>query len=345
MKTDNDKILITGAAGFIGASLCKRLLNNNESIIGLDNLNSYYDKNLKLDRLKNLDDAISKSKGTFEFLNYDLLDDTLLKSVFSENKIKLVVHLAAQAGVRYSLLNPKEYIKSNIDGFFNLIESCRKFKILDFIYASSSSVYGGNKKLPYQEDVSVDHPISLYAATKKSNELIAHSYSHLYGLKVTGLRFFTVYGPWGRPDMAPMIFANSIFNGKPIDIYNFGNMKRDFTYIDDVVEGIFRCCYKESTIDKDFDLLNPNPSTSFAPFRIFNIGNSSPVDLLKFVEILENEIGKKAIKIFKPIQSGDVNSTFSDNAKLFEWVNFKPSITLEDGIKSFIIWYKNYYKI
>ena len=345
MKSEDGKILITGVAGFVGAALCKRLLENKESVIGIDNLNSYYDKNLKLDRLENLQCVVKENEGKLKFIDFDLIENKLIEKIFSENKIKLVIHLAAQAGVRYSLTNPREYIKSNIDSFFNVIENCRKFKILDFIFASSSSVYGGNKKIPYQENAPVDHPISLYAATKKSNELIAHTYSHLYGLRVTGLRFFTVYGPWGRPDMAPMIFTNSIINGKPIDIYNFGNMKRDFTYIDDVVEGIFRCCYKQSSVDKNFDFLKPNPSTSFAPFRVFNIGNSSPVGLLKFIEILENELGKKAIRNLKPIQPGDVNVTYSDNSKLKEWINFKPSTSLEDGIKRFIFWYKNYYQI
>ena len=337
-------ILVTGASGFIGAALAIRLIKNGENVIGLDNLNPYYDPNLKKSRLKNIESILKDSSGHWKFYNSSLENQTDLKNIFNTHYPNIVINLAAQAGVRNSIKNPFPYIQSNLVGFSNLLEQCRCYEVVNFIFASSSSVYGGNKKLPFSEYQSVDHPVSLYGATKKANELLAHSYSHLYGIPSTGLRFFTVYGPWGRPDMAPMIFAKSIITKKPINVFNFGKMKRDFTYIDDVVEGIFRCCYKPAFIDKNFNAENPNQSSSFAPFRIFNIGNSQPVELLRFIKILEEELGLEAIKNFLPIQPGDVEATAANTDLLESWVGFKPSTTIETGIKSFAKWYLDYFK-
>ena len=339
MKT----ILVTGAAGFIGAALVMRLIENGENVIGLDNLNSYYDPNLKELRLKRIQTVLEKSPGKWTFYKSSLENQTDLKKIFNEHSPTIVVNLAAQAGVRYSIENPSSYIQSNLVGFSNLLEQCRHHEVRNLIFASSSSVYGGNKKLPFSEIHSVDHPVSLYAATKKTNELMAHSYSHLYGIPSTGLRFFTVYGPLGRPDMAPMIFAKSILDQKPINVFNYGKMKRDFTYIDDIVEGVYRCCYKPAYIDKEFDFLNPNQSTSFAPFRIFNIGNSKPIALLKFIEILEEELGFKAVKNFMPMQAGDVESTSANIDLLENWVGFRPSYSIERGLNKFAKWFLDYY--
>ena len=339
MKT----ILVTGAAGFIGAALAIRLIENGENVIGLDDLNSYYDPNLKESRLKNIKLISSMAKGQWKFYKSSLDNQTDLKHLFDTHSPTIVINLAAQAGVRYSIENPYSYIQSNLVGFSNLLEQCRHHSVDNLIFASSSSVYGGNKKLPFYESQSVDHPVSLYAATKKSNELMAHSYSHLYGIPCTGLRFFTVYGPWGRPDMAPMIFAKSILNKDPISVFNFGNMKRDFTYIDDIIEGVYRCCYKPAHIDKNFDAINPNQSTSFAPFRIFNIGNSQSIELLRFIELLENELGVKAIKNFQPIQPGDVEATAANTDLLHSWIDFKPSTSIESGVHNFAKWYIDYY--
>ena len=338
------KILVTGASGFIGAALVTRLIENGENVIGLDNLNSYYDPNLKESRLKKINSVLDISSGKWKFYKTSLENQTDLKYIFNTHSPEIVINLAAQAGVRYSIDNPSSYIQSNLVGFSNLLEQCRNHEVDNLIFASSSSVYGGNKKLPFSESQSVDHPVSLYAATKKANELMAHSYSHLYGIPCTGLRFFTVYGPWGRPDMAPMIFAKSILERKAINIFNYGKMRRDFTYIDDIVEGVYRCCYKPAYIDKYFDYINPNQSTSFAPFRIFNIGNSKPVELLKFIEILEDELGVKAIKNFLPIQPGDVESTAANTDLLESWIDFKPSTLIETGVNRFAEWYLNYYK-
>jgi len=337
-------ILVTGAAGFIGAALSVRLLKKGENVIGIDDLNSYYDPTLKNSRLKEIQLVSSSSSGTWSFHKSSLEDQFSLEKIFSTYSPDVVVNLAAQAGVRYSIENPSSYIKSNLVGFSNLLELCRQHKVANLVYASSSSVYGGNKKLPFCEFQSVDHPVSLYASTKKANELMAHSYSHLYGIPCTGLRFFTVYGPWGRPDMAPMIFAKSILSGKPINVFNFGKMKRDFTYIDDVVEGVYRCCYKPAYVDKDFDALMPNPASSFAPSRIFNIGNSHPTPLLKFIETLEDELGHKAIKNLLPIQPGDVESTAANTDLLEKWIDFKPFTSIETGISKFAKWYIDYYK-
>ena len=339
MKT----ILVTGASGFIGAALVIRLVQNGENVIGLDDLNSYYDPKLKESRLKNIDSVLDSAPGKWKFYKASLENKTDLKDIFNSYSPKIVINLAAQAGVRYSIENPSSYIQSNLVGFSNLLEQCRHYEVDNLIFASSSSVYGGNKKLPFSESQSVDHPVSLYAATKKANELMAHSYSHLYGIPCTGLRFFTVYGPWGRPDMAPMIFAKSILNKKPINVFNFGKMKRDFTYIDDIVEGLYRCCYKPAYIDLNFDQMNPNLNTSFAPFRIFNIGNSQPVELLRFIEILEYELGLKAIKNFLPIQPGDVEATAANTDLLESWIDFKPRISIEIGVKKFAKWYLDYY--
>ncbi len=338
------KILVTGAAGFIGAALVIRLLEKGENVIGLDSLNSYYDPQLKEYRLKEIELVCANSSGRWTFYKSSLESEVDLKDIFRTHSPEIVVNLAAQAGVRYSLENPSSYIQSNLVGFSNLLEKCRHYSVSNLIFASSSSVYGGNKKLPFCETDSVDHPVSLYASTKKANELMAHSYSHLYGIPLTGLRFFTVYGPWGRPDMAPMIFAKSILNQEPIKIFNFGKMRRDFTYINDIVEGVCRCCYKPAYVDKDFDALNPNQSSSFAPFRIFNIGNSKPIELLRFIEILENELGEKAIKNFLPIQPGDVEATAANTDLLEEWIDFKPSTSIEIGVKNFAKWYLDYHE-
>jgi len=338
------KILVTGAAGFIGAAIVIRLLEKGENVIGLDNLNSYYDTNLKESRLKEINLIAEKTFGKWNFFKTDLQNESSLKEIFAIHSPEVVINLAAQAGVRYSIDNPSSYIQSNLVGFSNLLEQCRHYSVSNLIFASSSSVYGGNKRLPFCESHSVDHPVSLYASTKKANELIAHSYSHLYGIPCTGLRFFTVYGPWGRPDMAPMIFAKSILNHEPINVFNFGNMRRDFTYIDDIVEGIYRCCYKPAYINKNFDALNPDQSTSFAPYRVFNIGNSQPVELLKFIEILEDALGIKAKKNLLPIQPGDVEATAANTDLLKSWVNFQPKTKLEFGINKFAKWYLEYYK-
>ena len=337
-------ILLTGAAGFIGAALAIKLLENGENVIGLDDLNAYYETKLKEDRLKEIQKVSDSSSGKWKFYKSSLENEASLKRIFSEHLPNIVINLAAQAGVRYSIENPFAYVQSNLVGFSTLLEQCRNFSVENLIFASSSSVYGGNKKLPFCESDSVDHPVSLYASTKKANELMAHSYSHLYNIPCTGLRFFTVYGPWGRPDMAPMIFAKSIINRKPINVFNYGKMKRDFTYIDDIVEGVYRCCYKPAYIDKDFDRQEPSPSNSFSPFRIFNIGNSQPVELLRFIEILENEIGVKAIKNFQPMQPGDVVSTAANTELLEKWIDFKPSTSIEIGVSKFAKWYLKYYK-
>ena len=334
-------ILVTGAAGFIGFHLCKRLLNDGEEVVGIDNINDYYDPELKNSRLNILTSFNGK---LFSFFKGNLEDQQSMKTIFLKHKPKVVINLAAQAGVRYSLENPKSYIDSNLVGFINILEECRRHNIEHLIYASSSSVYGGNTKMPFSESDNVDHPVSIYAATKKSNELMAHSYSHLYGLPTTGLRFFTVYGPWGRPDMAPMIFAKSILKNESIKVFNYGEMERDFTYIDDVVEGIIRCCYKEACVDENFNPLNPNPSTSLVPYRIFNIGNSNPVNLTYFIELLEKNLGKKAIKDMQPMQPGDVASTAAKMDLLSSWVGYKPSTSIEQGISLFSKWYLDYFQ-
>ena len=338
-----ETVLVTGAAGFIGAALVKALLSLDFKVVGIDNLNDYYSTSLKRARLTEIE-KVSKNEGEWTFLEISIEDDKLLSDIISRYSPNILVHLAAQAGVRYSITNPSSYIQSNLVGFANILEGCRRNKIPHLIYASSSSVYGGNQNLPFYEEQAVNHPVSLYAATKKSNELMAHTYSHLYNLPTTGLRFFTVYGPWGRPDMAPMIFARSILNNEPIKVFNKGEMQRDFTYIDDVVKGIIRCCFKKASIDDNFNPLIPNPSTSSAPYRIFNIGNSSPIQLTYFIDLLEKNLGKKAIKDFQPMQPGDVVATAAKMDLLNSWVGYEPTTSIEEGIGLFSEWYLDYFE-
>ncbi len=334
--------LVTGAAGFIGAALVKKLLKNGEKVIGVDNINNYYDPNLKKARLDNIE-QLTESKN-WKFYQFSIEEKEKIDSLFSAESPKIVINLAAQAGVRYSIENPAAYIQANLVGFSNILEACRTNDVEHLIYASSSSVYGGNKNLPFNEQQPVNHPVSLYAATKKSNELMAHSYSHLFGIPCTGLRFFTVYGPWGRPDMAPMIFAKAILSEQPINVFNYGEMQRDFTYIDDIIEGVYRCCYKPATVNTEFNPLEPDPATANVPHRLFNIGNSQPTPLLKFIEILEKSLGKTSIKNLKPIQPGDVIATAANTNALEEWIGFKPSTRIEDGLNIFAQWYKEFYK-
>lgn len=332
------KILVTGSAGFIGFHLCKKLLENGSQVIGLDNLNDYYDVSLKQDRLK----QIEKEKN-FKFVRSDIAERDSMATLFSNEKFDVVVNLAAQAGVRFSLTNPHPYIDSNIVGFMNILEGCRHSKVKHLVYASSSSVYGANTKMPFSVHQNVDHPISLYGATKKANELMAHAYASLYKLPCTGLRFFTVYGPWGRPDMALFLFTKAILEEKPIDVFNHGNMKRDFTYIDDIVEGVVRLIDKIPAPDPNWKGDNPDTSSSYAPYRLYNIGNNNPVELNRFIEVLENCLGKKAKKNLLPIQLGDVPATYADVDDLIKDVGFKPSTSIEEGIKKFVDWYQGYY--
>ena len=334
-------VLVTGAAGFIGAALSIRLLQRGERVIGLDNLNDYYDPSLKQARLRQIE--ATASVGSWRFEPMALEDKSALMALFADERPQVVVNLAAQAGVRYSLENPAAYIQSNLVGFGNVLEGCRHYGTENLVYASSSSVYGGNRNLPFHELQPVNHPVSLYAASKKSNELMAHTYSHLYGLPATGLRFFTVYGPWGRPDMAPMLFARAILAGEPIKVFNYGKMQRDFTYIDDIVEGVIRCCDKPATVNPDFDPLQPDPATAAAPHRVFNIGNSQPTELLRFIEVMEQALGCQAIKDFQEMQPGDVVATAADTTALKEWIGFVPSTSIEDGIQVFSEWYRRYH--
>lgn len=333
------KILVTGAAGFIGFHLASKLCEADWDVIGLDNLNEYYDVSLKNNRLRLL-----KPKKNFKFYKADLADKTAIAKIFSDERFEYVVNLAAQAGVRYSLVNPYAYLDSNLSGFLNILEGCRHSSVKHLIYASSSSVYGANIRMPFSVHDNVDHPMSLYAATKKANELMAHTYSNLYQIPTSGLRFFTVYGPWGRPDMALFIFTKNIAEGKPIEVYNNGKMKRDFTYIDDIVAGIMGLIPNIPKPNPNWDGNQPDSATSFAPYRLFNIGNNQPVELLRFIEIIEEKLGKKAITNFLPIQPGDVPATFADVADLAKTVGFKPNTPIEIGIAKFIDWFKNYYK-
>ena len=339
-----EKILITGAAGFIGSALTNKFLKNGYDVIGIDNINNYYDIELKKTRLKNIEKLSENTYSKWIFFNESIENYIQIENIFNSQNPTIVVNLAAQAGVRYSLSNPSSYTNTNLVGFGNILEVCRKTNIKHLVYASSSSVYGGSEVLPFNEKNSVDHPVSLYAATKKANELMAHTYSHNYDLASTGLRFFTVYGPWGRPDMAPIIFAKAISEGKYINVNNYGKMNRDFTYIDDIIEGVFRCCLKPATPEIKFDKKNPNPSTSYAPHRIFNIGNNNSIDLGYFIEIIEKNLRKKAKKRFCPLPKGDVISTYADNSALYSWIGFKPSTKIEDGMKKFIEWFKSYYQ-
>lgn len=338
MTYNSKLILVTGAAGFIGFHLSKRLLARGEKVIGIDNLNDYYDVNLKLARLKQIEDH-----KNFQFIKLDLANREEIGKLFSENKFDVVVNLAAQAGVRYSLKNPYAYIDSNINGFINILEGCRHNKVKHLVYASSSSVYGANTKMPFSVHHNVDHPVSLYAATKKANELMAHTYSSLYNIPCTGLRFFTVYGPWGRPDMALFIFTKAILEGKPIDVFNYGKMQRDFTYIDDIIEGVVRVMNKVPEPNPKWSGNNPDSATSYAPYKLCNIGNNNPVELMHFIEVLENYLGKKAIKNLLPIQPGDVPSTYADVEDLIKDVGYKPSTSIETGIKHFVEWYRAYF--
>jgi len=345
-------ILVTGSAGFIGFHLCKKLIEKKLEVIGFDNMNHYYDVNLKSDRVKELKTLANKKGLKFKFIKGDLTNNDDLDRVFdSKNKseslstkVSSIVNLAAQAGVRYSIQNPSAYIQSNIVGFSNLIEKARNNNVRHFIYASSSSVYGGNKRIPFKESDNVDHPISLYAATKKSNELIAHTYSHLFGLPTTGLRFFTVYGPWGRPDMALYKFTDLIMKNKPIKVFNYGNMIRDFTYIDDVIESVYRLISKLPVKEDYTEKKIYDSSNSWAPYRVFNIGNSKPTDLNYYIKAIEKNLKKKANIILEEMQPGDVEKTYADTNNLEKWVNFKPSTSIDEGIKNFVNWYLSYYK-
>ena len=336
---------MTGAAGFIGFHLTKRLIKNGYSVVGFDNLNEYYDLSLKEARLKELYKVSKISSNNFNFVKGDLEAADLLESLFIKYKFEKVVNLAAQAGVRYSIENPRAYINSNIVGFLNILELCRNFKIGHLIYASSSSVYGGNEKLPFSENDAVDHPVSLYAATKRSNELMAHTYSHLYRLPTSGLRFFTVYGPWGRPDMALFLFTKAIMSGKKINVFNNGDMTRDFTYIDDVAESLLRLINKPPIFNDKFDKKNPKAGSSWCPYKIFNVGNSNPTKLNKYIECLENALQKKAIRNNMPMQMGDVEATASENSNLKDWINYNPNTNVEFGINQFVKWYKSFYDV
>lgn len=333
-------VLVTGAAGFIGFHTAQRLMNDGWKVYGIDNLNNYYDVQLKYARLE-----ILKNNSSFEFRQIDLADKTAMDQAFKDWKPSYVIHLAAQAGVRYSLENPQSYLDSNITGFLNILENCRHNPVKHLIFASSSSVYGANTKVPFAVEDNVDHPISLYAASKKANELMAHTYAHLFNIPVTGLRFFTVYGPWGRPDMALFKFTQALYKGTAIDVYNDGNMQRDFTYIDDIVEGIVRLTQKPATPDTSWNGNKPNPATSAAPYRIHNIGNNNPENLMDMIGILEEEIGITAEKNFLPMQPGDVPATYANTDALHNAVGFKPSTPLRTGIHNFVQWYRDYYKI
>ena len=339
------KILVTGAAGFIGFHLTKRFLNEGYEVIGLDDLNSYYDPSLKVARLGELKRTAKKLQSRMSFFQEKMENLDELNNIFLENRPDYVVNLAAQAGVRYSLINPSAYIQSNLVGFSNILECCRKFKIKHLVYASSSSVYGGNTKTPFSEMDNVDHPVSIYAASKKSNELMAHTYSHLFGLPTTGLRFFTVYGPWGRPDMALFLFTKTILNGQSIEVFNNGDMVRDFTYIDDVVESVFRVIKLPAKKNIEFDSYKPNPATSWAPYQIFNIGNSNPIQLMSYIEALEKALKIKANLKMLPMQPGEVVSTYADTDALYQYIGFKPRTSIEDGISSFVAWYREFYSV
>ncbi len=337
-ETNKMKYLVTGAAGFIGARVCERLCEAGFEVVGIDNLNDYYDVGLKQARLQKLADF-----NHFQFQKLDLADREAMAELFAEGGFKRVIHLGAQAGVRYSIENPYAYADSNLVGTLTVLEGCRHHGIEHLVYASSSSVYGLNKKMPFATTDSVDHPVSFYAATKKANEMMAHSYAHLYGLPTTGLRFFTVYGPWGRPDMAPMLFADAITSGRPIKVFNQGDMSRDFTFIDDIVEGIIRVADKVPQIQSDWTVEQGTPATSSAPYRVYNIGNGSPVRLLDFISELEAALGQKAEKIMLPMQDGDVQATWADTEDLFKAVAYKPQVGISEGVKAFADWYKAFY--
>jgi len=334
------KVLVTGSAGFIGFHLTRKLLANNIEVVGLDNLNPYYDPALKKARLNQL-----TPNSLYSHVNLDLADRNGMAELFTAHSFDAVINLAAQAGVRYSLKNPHSYVDTNIVGFVNLLEGCRYSGVKHFVFASSSSVYGANTKMPFSVHHNVDHPVSLYAASKKSNELMAHTYANLFGLPATGLRFFTVYGPWGRPDMALFLFTKAILEDRPIDVFNHGKMVRDFTYIDDIVEGVYRVMLRIPEPNSAWDGNDPDPATSYCPYRIYNIGNNQKVDLMRYIEVLEECLGKKAEKNFLPIQPGDVPATYANVDDLMRDVGFKPNTPIEEGIKRFVAWYREYYRI
>ncbi|MBL8491631.1 MAG: NAD-dependent epimerase [Rhodocyclaceae bacterium] len=334
------KVMITGAAGFIGSHLARRLLDRGDEVVGIDNFDPYYDVELKKARLQ------SVVRGDrFRLLELDIADRPGMERVFDAERFDVVVNLAAQAGVRYSLKNPHAYVQSNLVGFMNILEGCRQSGVGSLVYASSSSVYGGNTRMPFTEHDGVGHPVSIYAATKRANELMAHTYSHLYGLPTTGLRFFTVYGPWGRPDMALFLFTRAILEGKPIDVFNYGKMRRDFTYIDDIVEGVVRTIDRPAEAAPDFDPDHPDPAIAKVPFRVFNIGNHEPTDLMMFIEAIEDAVGKRAEKNFLPLQDGDVPATFADVESLAEWTGFRPKTDYRDGVRRFVDWYRAYFGV
>ncbi|HRD93482.1 MAG TPA: NAD-dependent epimerase [Accumulibacter sp.] len=334
------KVLVTGAAGFIGASTALRLLARGDQVVGLDNLNDYYAVSLKEGRLQRL-----RPLAGFSFVKLDIADRAGIEKLFADERFDRVIHLAAQAGVRYSLQNPHAYVDSNLVGFLNILEGCRHQQVQHLVYASSSSVYGGNTRMPFSEHDSVDHPVSLYAATKKANELMAHTYSHLYRLPTTGLRFFTVYGPWGRPDMALFLFTQAILEGRPIDVFNHGRMQRDFTYVDDIVEGVVRILDRTATANPGYRPDEADPATSNVPYRVFNIGNHQPVPLLEFIGAIERALGKTAEKRLLPMQDGDVPATYADTALLDDWLGFAPATPLEEGVNRFVAWYREYYGV
>ena len=334
------KILVTGAAGFIGFHLSRALVAHGDMVTGIDNLNDYYNVDLKRARMAQLEQY-----KNFKFVKSELADLKTMEEIYKRGEFDAVINLAAQPGVRYSLKNPYSYIDSNIVGFTNILEGCRHNQVQHLVFASSSSIYGTNAKIPFSVSDNVDHPVSLYAASKKANELMAHAYAHLYGLPCTGLRFFTVYGPWGRPDMAYFSFTKAILEGKPIDVFNYGDMQRDFTYIDDIVEGIVRIISRIPQPNPHWDRANPDPGSSYAPYKLYNIGNNKPIQLLRFIELLETNLGKKAVKNMLPMQQGDVPITYADVDDLMKDVGFKPSTTIEEGIKKFVEWYRSYYHV
>ena len=336
---NNGSVLITGAAGFIGSFLVKKFLRSGYQVIGIDNINSYYDKNLKLKRIENIKEYSFKNNFNWLFYKSNIEDKNHMRKIFLETKPQIVVNLAAQAGVRYSILNPSSYVKSNLLGFFNILELCQTHDVRHLVYASSSSVYGASKEYPFSEGHKVDTPLSFYAATKISNEMMAHAYSNIYKLPITGLRFFTVYGPWGRPDMAPMIFADKILQKKPITVFNHGNMSRDFTFISDIIEGTYLCCLKVPSPNDDYKSGNPS-----ILHRIFNIGNGNPVKLLDFIELLEQALSIKANKVFENMQPGDVESTYASTQSLEEWISYKPLVHIKEGVTKFANWYLDYYQ-
>jgi UDP-glucuronate 4-epimerase len=333
------KVLVTGAAGFIGMHVCQLLLARGDEVVGLDDLNDYYDPRLKCDRLSRLEHA------KFRFVKLNVANRAAIEELFLRERFDRVVHLAAQAGVRYSLTNPHAYIESNVVGFMNVLEGCRHSQVQHLVYASSSSVYGGNTRMPFSEHHGVDHPVSLYAATKKANELMAHTYSHLYGLPTTGLRFFTVYGPWGRPDMALFLFTKAILEGRPIDVFNHGKMVRDFTYIDDIAEGVVRTLDRVATPDPAYDSNQGDPARSNVPYRLFNIGNHDPVPLMDFIGAIEIAVGREAIKNYLPLQSGDVPATSADVEELAAWTSFRPGTPVAEGVRRFVAWYRSYFRV